>query len=135
MKEDDRRYCEYALMNIIRAEAEGKKRKYNGYKGKKERECFYCKKKSAERHEVYHGTAVRKVSIANGFQVDLCEEHHGQFHGNVNAWAKKEIQRWRRTYQRVYMALRVSRGERQEHVLNDWMLMMGKNYIKEMTPK
>ena len=38
--------------------------------------CFFCGKPKECIHEVYYGTANRKISIKNGFCVGLCHEHH-----------------------------------------------------------
>ena len=38
--------------------------------------CYFCNKPRQAIHEVYYGSANRKISIKNGFCVGLCHEHH-----------------------------------------------------------
>lgn len=129
----DENYKRYALKSIRRAMAEGNKRKYNGYKEKSERVCFYCGKSYAERHEVFHGTALRKLSLKMGFQIDMCNDHHLEFHAHTD-WGEQELLKWQRIYQMVYMALKIKEGLTREKALDEWMIMIGQNYIKELTP-
>lgn len=89
----DDKYYRYAAEQMERASRE--KKKYNGYKDKPERICFYTGRPYAERHEVFSGRPNRQISIEYGFQVDLCVEKHRELQDNITPWAKAENQKWR----------------------------------------
>lgn len=121
-------YYEYAIRSILRAQKE--KPKVNGYKNKAERVCFYTGKTSAERHEVFGGTANRKISVKYGFQIDLCPEKHKELQDNITPWAKIENEKWRRAYERAYIAfLKKTKDLTFKQAYDEWMLLIGRNYV------
>ncbi|MEE0516921.1 MAG: hypothetical protein UC708_03465 [Anaerovoracaceae bacterium] len=126
-------YFEYAfcMMDI----AKSRKRKYNGYKEKPERFCFYTDAAGAERHEVFGGNPDRALSIKFGFQVDLSPDKHRELQANITPWAQVENAKWRAAYQRVYMDCREGDGMSEQEALQDWMNLIGRNYIEEMMPE
>lgn len=129
---DDKYYC-YAAEQMERASRE--KKKYNGYKDKPERICFYTGRPYAERHEVFPGRPNRQISIEYGFQVDICPEKHRELQDNITPWAKAENQKWRATYERAYIDRLMDEGEREEDALQSWMRLIGRNYIEELIPR
>lgn len=126
-------YFEYAycMMEI----AKTRKQKYNGYKDKPERLCFYTDICGAERHEVFSGNPNRATSIKFGFQVDLSPDKHQELQANITPWAQRENAKWRAAYQRVYMDGREGEGMSEKEALQDWMHLIGKNYIEELMPE
>lgn len=130
----DQKYYNYAIQQMERAARE--KKKYNGYKDKADRICFYTGMPYAERHEVYGGTANRGISFDFGFQVDLAPEKHAELHTNTTDWAREENQKWRETYQRAYMDKNMAEWRiDEEDALEAWMMLIGKNYLRECDPK
>ena len=126
------KYIEYALANIWRAAEErkaGKRKKYNGYKDKPERTCFYKETPNAERYEVFYGTGERSLSIEYGFQVDLASELHYEIHHETE-WGQAEDLLWRQTYQTVYMDCMEADGFDREQALSAWMHLMHRNYLE-----
>ena len=107
---------------------------YNGYKDKAERVCIYCRAPYAERHEVYGG-ANRQISIREGFQIDLCREHHRALHENIEDWAQKENRTWRRYYEKKWLEEQVEAGATLAEAVRGWMAMIGKNYLEEIQPE
>lgn len=129
----DDKYYRYAAEQMERASRE--KKKYNGYKDKPERICFYIGRPYAERHEVFPGRPNRQISIEYGFQVDICPEKHRELQDNITPWAKAENQKWRSTYERAYIDRLMDEGEREEDALQSWMRLIGRNYIEELIPR
>ncbi|NBH61596.1 hypothetical protein D1155_08035 [Anaerotruncus sp. 80] len=129
----DDKYYRYAAEQMERASRE--KKKYNGYKDKPERICFYTGRPYAERHEVFPGRPNRQISIEYGFQVDICPEKHRELQDNITPWAKAENQKWRSTYERAYIDRLMDEGEREEDALQSWMRLIGRNYIEELIPR
>lgn len=128
------KYYNYAIQQMERAARE--KKKYNGYKDKADRICFYTDAPCADRHEVYSGTANRQISFYYGFQVDLHPKKHAELHSDTTAWAQDENQKWRETYQRAYLDRQMAEwGMGEDDALRAWMLLIGKNYLKECEPK
>ncbi len=128
----DEKYYDYAARQMARADRE--KKKYNGYKDKADRICFYTGLPYAERHEVFAG-ANRRISIRCGFQVDLCAEKHRELQDNITPWAKEENQKWRETYQSAYMDRQMrERDDSEDDALATWMWLIGRNYIEELMP-
>lgn len=127
------KYFDYAVTQIKRAEKE--KKRYNGYKDKAERTCFYTEMPYAERHEVFSGTSNRKTSLKLGFQVDLSLDKHRELQENITPWAQEENAKWRAAYQRVYMDCREGEGMSEKESLQDWMHLIGRNYIEELMPE
>ncbi len=129
----DDKYYRYAAEQMERASRE--KKKYNGYKDKPERICFYTGRPYAERHEVFSGRPNRQISIEYGFQVDLCVEKHRELQDNITPWAKAENQKWREAYERNYIDALMSENINEEDALRRWMRLIGRNYIEELIPK
>lgn len=127
------KYYEYAIAQMDRAERE--KKKYNGYKDKAERVCFYTGTYCAQRHEVFPGNPNRKISLKLGFQVDLCPEKHRELQENVTPWAQAENARWKACYQRIYMDKIEAEGLTETEALRAWMFLIGRNYIAELMPE
>lgn len=105
-----------------------KKKKANGWKGKKDRFCKYCGKPYAERHELFGGSN-RQLSIDKGWQIDVCTKHHGELQANITSWAKEENLRLRRLYQtkqeEEFMEASASANQAREI----WISMIGKSYL------
>lgn len=126
-------YYDYAVAQMDRAARE--KKKYNGYKDKADRICFYTGMPYAERHEVFGGNPNRKTSIQLGFQVDLCPDKHRELQDNITSWAKEENRKWKEAYQRAYMDRRMQEWDvSEDDALVAWMFLIGRNYIEELTP-
>lgn len=54
--------------------------------------CLICRRKTdTARHEIYHGTANRKLSKEHGMWVNVCPECHRKLHegGDLDRWLKK----------------------------------------------
>lgn len=111
-----------------------KKKKYNGYKDKAERFCYYCGTPYAERHEVFGGP-LRQVSIDYGFQVDLCPNCHRELQENITERAQEENLTWKQYYQAKYMAQLMEDGAEEKVALRLWMRLIGKNYIERLMPE
>lgn len=126
------KYYDYALAQMERAEKE--KKKYNGYKDKADRTCFYTGAPYAERHEVFAGNPDRKICIRQGFQVDLSPEKHRELQANITDWAQVENTKWKACYQRTYMDLAEGEGLTEAEALQLWMQLIGRNYIEELMP-
>ncbi len=131
--EIDERYYGYAMAQMDRAERE--ERKYNGYKDKADRTCFYTGTPYAERHEVFGGTANRKISLSLGFQVDLCPEKHLEIQMRTTPWGKSENDKWRTHFQRAYMDRIKEEGITEEEALRAWVMLIGRNYIMDLMPQ
>ena len=130
------KYIEYALANIWNAEkerGEGKRKKYNGYKHKPERICFYNETTGAERQEVFFGTGQRQLSIEYGFQVDLSAASHWEIHHETE-WGRREDLLWKQAYQTVYMDCLEADGFDREQALSAWMHLIGRNYLEDVMP-
>lgn len=108
-----------------------KKKKYNGYKDKPSRLCYYCGTLYAERHEVYGGPN-RQTSIDNGFQVDLCPDCHRSWHQQAEQLWIKRKKEWQQHYQIAYESKLIAAGISSGQARNMWMGMIGKNYIDEI---
>lgn len=124
----------YMTCAIPKPQTVRKKKKYNGYKDKKNRICAYCGEPYAERHEVFWGP-LRGISIEFGFQVDACGRHHKELHENYTDWAKSENLYLRRYYERKYLDEKIDEGMSEKEALRDWMNLMGKNYLEECDPE
>ena len=119
----------YKTCPIPKPQNKKKKKKVNGYKGKAERYCFYCKTPYAERHEVYGG-ANRQISIDNGFQVDLCPACHREMTENITPRAKKRNKFWRQYYQKKYESKLIESGISDRQAREIWMALIGRNYLE-----
>ncbi len=125
------KYYDYGFIQMDRAARE--KKRYNGYKDKADRHCFYTGLPYADRHEVFSG-ANRRISIRCGFQVDLSPALHRELQENITPWAKTENQKWRETYERLYMDEVMAEGASEAEALQAWMQLIGRNYIEELMP-
>lgn len=86
--------------------------------------CIECGRYGVELHEVFFGTANRKLSIEDGLVIPLCTEKH--HHGNLigihqdiklnKKWKKKAQEKWREFY-----------GKTEE----DFIKRYGMNHIRE----
>lgn len=106
----------------------------NGWKDKGNRRCYYCGAFGAERHEVFPGKN-RQISIREGFQVDVCSEHHKMLQENTTPWAQAENKFLKADIQRNYIKKLVGYGMNKEQALEVWMEMIGRNYCWEYEPK
>ena len=85
----------------------------------KEKECFFCGKKTGlECHHVFGGVANRKISEKYGLKVWLCHDCHtgqdgAQYDKEKNLWLKYEAQR---AFER-------------DHTRDEWMEIIRKNYL------
>lgn len=113
----------------------GKKLLYNGWKDKPERTCQICGRPYAERHEMFGGSN-RQISIREGFQVDLCREHHEALHQNTEEWAQQYNLAWRRFFEKQWLETQqVEHGMTLQEAVRGWMKMIGKNYLEEVQPE
>ncbi|MCI9597888.1 MAG: hypothetical protein HFE75_11465 [Firmicutes bacterium] len=127
-------------------EKKKKKRKQNGWKGKARRRCRYTGQPYAERHELFYGNGLRRISIDLGFQVDLCPPIHRLFHGIVGKaelealnvpgmfpdpkkWAAKEAEELRRGCQESWEAKQTELGITPEEARARWIELIGQNYL------
>lgn len=102
-----------------------KKKATNGWKEKPNRVCVICGKRGAERHELF-GASNRQISILNRFQIDLCREHHEEFHQNsksemVLAYRQKAQREWEEGMKRA--------GATDKQARSAWLEMIGRNYL------
>ena len=83
--------------------------------------CFYCGRKREHIHEVFFGTANRKISIENGFCVGLCNNCHRLVHNNsfypVDGTMNRHL---KVVYQRKY---------EKTHSRKEFIRLIGKNYL------
>lgn len=83
--------------------------------------CFFCGKPKECIHEVYHGTANRKISIKNGFCVGLCHEHHNMSNDSVHAKPNKDKDlKLKQVYQEEY---------EKTHSREEFIRLIGKSYL------
>ena len=81
--------------------------------------CYFCKKPRQAIHEVYFGTANRKISIQNGFCVGLCNSHHNMSNDSVHFNKSKDLE-LKQLYQKEY---------EKTHTREDFIKLIGKNYL------
>ena len=86
--------------------------------------CIICGKPYAELHEVFHGTANRRISQIHGMQVRLCENHHRGKDG-VHSNAKFDL----------YLKQQYQRKFEEQHGHEKFMKEFGRNYLDERTEK
>ena len=82
--------------------------------------CFFCGRPRECIHEVYYGTANRKVSIQNGFCVGLCNEHHNMSNYSVHHNREMDL-KLKKEVEKAYLE--------QGHSINDFLQLVGKNYL------
>lgn len=85
------------------------------------KECYFCLGKAECIHEVFYGTANRKLSIEDGCCIYLCNAHHNMsdnsvhFNKQMDLKVKRDMQlRWQEFY-----------GKTEE----DFIKRYGKNYL------
>lgn len=84
--------------------------------------CYICKNSTScvEKHHVYFGTANRKISKDNGFEVDLCFKHHrgtSGVHGKNGLEINTRLKRkWQVDYEKT-------------HTREEFMRLIGRNYL------
>lgn len=104
-----------------------KKKKVNGFKTKPKRTCYFCGKPYAERHELFGGP-LRQISIDNGFQVDVCREHHEAMHKREGKW-NQIVEEMRAECQSKYEQKLLNAGVDQKAARIVWMELMGRNWL------
>lgn len=110
--------------------APGKKRRIKHppsiLKGNSPGECYICEKFGIirywtylEEHHIFDGNPGRRISEENGFKVKLCARHHrlgkDAVHSNITMMRILQ-QDAQRAYERT-------------HTREQWMELMGRNYI------
>ena len=111
-----------------------KKLLYNGYKDKADRICVYTGQPYAERHEVFPGPN-RQISIREGFQIDVCHNKHAELQANITPWAKAENLRLKRYFERKWLDKKEADGVTEAQAVREWMTMIGRNYLEDITPE
>ena len=81
--------------------------------------CYFCGKKAECIHEVYFGTANRKISIKNGFCVGLCNNHHNMTNNSVHKNRKMDL-KLKELYQKEY---------EKTHTRQDFITLIGKSFL------
>lgn len=83
--------------------------------------CYFCGKPKEHIHEVFYGTANRKVSIQNGFCVGLCNAHHNMSNDSVHAKPNqgKDLE-LKQVYQKEF---------EKTHSRDDFIKLIGRNYL------
>ena len=81
--------------------------------------CYFCGKPRECIHEVFFGTANRKISIENGFCVGLCHGHHNM---NTNSVHHNRIMdlKLKQLYQKEY---------EKNHTREDFIKLIGQSYL------
>jgi NADH:ubiquinone oxidoreductase subunit E len=81
--------------------------------------CYFCGKKAECIHEVFYGTANRKISIKNGFCVGLCNNHHNMTNNSVHYNRGKDL-KLKKLYQKEY---------EKTHTRQEFITLIGKSYL------
>lgn len=81
--------------------------------------CFFCGKPAECIHEVFFGTANRRVSIENGFCVGLCHKEHNLSFKSVHNNREMDLV-LKRAYQKKY---------EENHSREEFIKLIGKSYI------
>lgn len=126
MKKDDY----YATCPISKPKDKKKSKKVNGYKDKPNRYCIVCGTGYAERHEIFSG-ANRQHSIDDGLQIDLCAEHHRQWHESTDEETIQWRRQWRRKAQRCYEQRLIDAGAKPTQARKIFMKRYGINLLTE----
>jgi hypothetical protein len=82
--------------------------------------CYFCGRPRECIHEVFYGTANRKISIQNGFCVGLCNYHHDTGGNNCVHENIEMDQELKRLYQTEY---------EKTHTRASFISLIGKNYL------
>lgn len=81
--------------------------------------CYFCGKPAQCIHEVYYGTANRKISIKNGFCVGLCHGEHNLYTKSVHNDRKMDLE-LKQLYQKEY---------EKNHTREEFIKLIGKSYL------
>jgi len=82
--------------------------------------CFFCGKPTQCIHEVYFGTANRRISIENGFCVGLCNAHHNTTNNSVHHNRQMDL-KLKKLYQKEY---------EKNHSRKEFINLIGKSYLE-----
>lgn len=81
--------------------------------------CYFCGKPAQCIHEVFYGTANRKISIQNGFCVGLCHGEHNLYKKSVHNDRKMDLE-LKQLYQKEY---------EKNHTRDEFIKLIGKSYL------
>ena len=81
--------------------------------------CFFCGRPAECIHEVYFGTANRRISVENGFCAGLCHKEHNMSARSVHNNRAMDLE-LKRTYQKEY---------EKNHTRDDFIKLIGKSYL------
>jgi len=81
--------------------------------------CFFCGKSAECIHEVYFGSANRRISIENGFCVGLCHKEHNLSSNSVHRDRKMDL-KLKELYQKEY---------EKTHTRENFIKLIGKSYL------
>lgn len=81
--------------------------------------CFFCGRPAECIHEVFFGTANRRISIENGFCVGLCHKEHNLSNKSVHKDREMDL-KLKRAYQKEYM---------KTHTKEEFIRLIGKSYL------
>lgn len=81
--------------------------------------CFFCGRPAECIHEVYFGTANRKISIENGFCAGLCHQEHNLSSRSVHNDREMDLE-LKKAYQKEY---------EKTHTRNQFIKLIGKSYL------
>lgn len=81
--------------------------------------CFFCGRPAECIHEVYFGSANRRISIENGFCVGLCHKEHNLSTNAVHNDRKMDL-KLKQLYQQEY---------EKNHSREDFIKLIGKSYL------
>lgn len=81
--------------------------------------CFFCGRPAECIHEVFFGTANRRISIENGFCAGLCHKEHNLSSKSVHNNREMDLA-LKRAYQKKY---------EENHTRADFIALIGKSYL------
>ena len=81
--------------------------------------CYFCGRPRQAVHEVFFGTANRKISIENGFCVGLCNAHHNTTANSVHHNKNLDLE-LKKLYQQEYEKI---------HTREEFIKLIGKSYL------
>lgn len=81
--------------------------------------CYFCGKPAECIHEVFYGTANRRISIENGFCVGLCHKEHNMSNKSVHKNRAMDME-LKRVYQKEY---------EKTHDRDSFIALIGKSYL------
>lgn len=86
--------------------------------------CIECGRDGINKHEIFYGTANRKLSIKYGLVIPLCQEqHHNQYNSRGIHFDKGLCDKWHIIGQKKAM-------EFYKWTTDDFIKIFGKSYIK-----